>query len=187
MSDDLQQKISTLEFIEQAVILVRDGKGHGPSDAGYDLVASLLGTAVLGCSAVTVFQYPMPETGVGLVTRMVAVIAPVIGALMIYKEVIKRGQINKPTWARAISDALADYKPIDQGAWITLHKQAVGKAGVDVDAQDSWLNVEMMAARKLLVKPKPTTLIPLPTFAASNPETTDAASESFPPEPSTQP
>ena len=78
MSDDLQQKISTLEFIEQAVILVRDGKGHGPSDAGYDLVASLLGTAVLGCSAVTVFQYPMPETGVGLVTRMVAVIAPVI-------------------------------------------------------------------------------------------------------------
>lgn len=95
--------------------------------------------------------------------------------------------MNKPTWERAISDALADYKPIDQGAWITLHKQAVGKAGVDVDAQDSWLNVEMMAARKLLVKPKPTTLIPLPTFAASNPETTDAASESFPPEPSTQP
>ena len=41
MSDDLQQKISTLEFIEQAVILVRDGKGHGPSDAGYDLVEDI--------------------------------------------------------------------------------------------------------------------------------------------------
>ena len=161
MSTELQQKLSSLSFIESALERLSSGKGHGPADAWYDFLGSLIALGALAISAGAVLSYPMPETGLGLVGRLVAIIGSVGGSLAIYGKFADRALASKPTWAQEIAEELAAYKPVNLESWAWLHEQAGEGTAVDINALQVWLSVEQNAVRKLTEVPKPKVLVEL--------------------------
>ena len=161
MSTELQQKLSSLSQIETGLEQLSSGKGHGPTDGWYDFLGGVIALGALALSAGAVMSYPMPETGLGLVGRLVAIIGSVGGSLAIYGKFVDRALANKPTWAQVIADELAAYKPVEQESWAWLHEQAGEGAAVDINALEVWLSVEQNAVRKLTEVPKPKVLVEL--------------------------
>ena len=161
MSTELQQKLSSLSLIERGLSHLQLGKGHGPADQGYDFFACIIGLGTMAFSGGAVMSFPMPETSLGLVGRILGIIIPVIGSLIIYREFVKSALANKPTWLEVIAEELAAYQPVDQESWAWLHEQAGEGAAVDINALEVWLSVEQNAVRKLTEVPKPKVLVEL--------------------------
>lgn len=161
MDKELQQKLSDLAVIERGLERLRSGKGHGPDDDWYDFLGGVVAFVALGVSAGIVLSYPMPETGLGLVGRIIAIIGSIGGSLAIYGKFVDRALSNKPTWAQVVSDEISRYQPVDKDSWLGLHEQAGDKALVDLDALEVWLSVEQNAVRNQLEKEKPKVLIEL--------------------------
>lgn len=127
---DLQKKRRQLRAIQAATNSIKHGRI--PPRAGGAIVASAIGAIVAG-----------PAFGFGMPGGTIAAALAFATAAYLFLGLPK-------TWADDLDIRLSKYEPVNESAYLALHKVATARGGLSDDAVFEWLSLERQAVTERL-------------------------------------